>query len=214
MYSFINIRLHLIETFIYTVFTQYREDAKMSSWLYWLAQRHSTGGEEEVGIAEGDFTSWMHKWTNTLPEGMYNNYYISLAIDERSDVVTIIWLDSNGDQRIGIFNLSDFSTVFLSTSGSLYTFDIPSIYYAREQKIGHVCLDSGGFSTSIQSYLLLLRRDGDTIEVWRGGSSVLWSHDTSNEEASAEVYSGIISLLGKWVLVVTKTKKLILYEGS
>ena len=186
----------------------------MSSWLYWLAQRHSTGGEEEVGIAEGDFTSWMHKWTNTLPEGMYNNYYISLAIDERSDVVTIIWLDSNGDQRIGIFNLSDFSTVFLSTSGSLYTFDIPSIYYAREQKIGHVCLDSGGFSTSIQSYLLLLRRDGDTIEVWRGGSSVLWSHDTSNEEASAEVYSGIISLLGKWVLVVTKTKKLILYEGS
>ena len=79
----------------------------------------------------------------------------------------------------------------------------------------------GGASRSNQTYLLFVRNDTSTIEVWRGGSAALWSRDTDIDFTRAVwCDSGGISPTGKYIVVSPQDKTtpydnyLMLYEGS
>lgn len=168
----------------------------------------------EPGIVEGDYTTWTHKWTNVLPDGLSDTYACGFQIDEKNNVVSIGYEDANFKERFGVFNLEDFSEVFLSPAGSDYM-PYPTINnYEYGVKTGHAYLYAGAISTSLCSYLLFLREGRDIIDVWRGGSGSLWSHDTSAEVADTHVFSGGISLTGKWILLEMNDKQFVLYEGS
>lgn len=171
-----------------------------------------------AGISEGDYTTWTHKWTNTLPDGI-DDYDMGLFIDERSNVIVIGWPSGsphpNSDYRWGIFNITDFSPVFLSPTGSRYTVGYPFFGFDSGRfERGFSWLANWSISVSLQSYTLLLRYDEDTIEVWRGGGAKLWSHNTADEVAGTSVYAGGISLTGKYICIWTESRHLILYEGS
>jgi len=166
------------------------------------------------GIVEGDYTSWTHKWTQDFPGGLNSTTYLDFYIDERSDVLFLTWQDAALNWRFGIYKLSDFSQVFQSPAGSDYiqadgTFTVKWGFHRSS-----AALIYGSCSCSLQSYVLIERIDGHTIEVWRGESSVLWSHDVQDDEAGVDIYNGEISLQGKLILLLASNSKLILYEGS
>ena len=168
----------------------------------------------EPGIVEGNYKSWVHKWTKDPPTAVRLRS-MTFFIDEKNEVINFLWhQNSPSVTRFGIYNISDLSAVFESPVDSHYSFCVDDPCACSGIFLGDAFLDSCNFSRSLQTYFLMLRVDEDTIEVWRGGSSVLWSHNTSDEVASTHVYHGAISLLGKYILIVTANDKLILYEGS
>ena len=175
------------------------------------------------GFAEGDYTSWTLKWVNKLPDGLWDPSTIAFTLDDKNDLVTIEWQDNTADRwyRFGIFNLADFSQVFLSTAGQHYSVMYPRSGYEAGAKRGYVSLDTN-VSISLQTYLLLCRNDGLTIEVWRAETK-LWTRDVSDDEPLINTGGylwGIISITGKWVLILGYENAapwdsyLLLYKGS
>jgi len=163
------------------------------------------------GIVEGDYTSWSFKWVNSIPYGLYNKGYLGFFIDEINEVINIAWVESNTWYQFMICNISDFSTVFQHPAGSDYISRYPEAQQGDGIRLGAV--GGGGMSRAIQTYILLLRPDEKTLEVWRGGSSPLWSHDVTIDQSPSTVWVKAISLSGKWILVSTTQAKLILYEA-
>lgn len=166
-----------------------------------------------MGIVEGDYNTWTHKWTNDFPDGIPDYEYQDHYIDDKNNRLYLVWKDNSSKARFGIFNLSDFSTIFLSPSGSYY---IPCLPYATSKHFtfGSTLCDCG-FSHSIQSYMLLDRADHVTIEAWRGGSTYLWSHNIQTDVSGVWPYCYSISPTGKYICVITySTCKIVLYEGS
>lgn len=169
----------------------------------------------EAGISEGNYTEWAWKWTNDIPDNVSGVNDIAFFIDEKNSVIVLTWRDGSNDDRFGIYNLSDFSTVFESTTGVDYKSSKPSTAGRLAIDLDFSLVFGGGSSRAIESYVLISRKGDTTIEVWRGGASLLWSHNITTEVAGDMVYSAAISLTGKHILVFTFTnKKLILYEGS
>ena len=174
-------------------------------------------GEVAAGIAEGDYTSWTWKWTNAIPDGLDDYTRISFFIDDKNDVLYLAWEDGDTPprKRFGIYNLSDFSVVFESPSGLDYLALFPNQSYARFLKLGDVMLaEGGGLSRSLQRYVLLVREDEETIEVWRGGAIPLWSRNITLDTTGGTPYAGEISLTGKYIVVRSDADDLILYEGT
>lgn len=175
-----------------------------------MAQFFTAPAEE----LEGNYTTWTWKWTNDIPDGISSWENISVHLDDETNVITLMWWDGSADNRFGIYNIADFSVVFESPPGSSYTSSCPYDEFTLVLLRGFIEMYGGGGSISLKKYILLLREGDDAIEVWRGGASALWSHDTSIDEAGTYIRAGIISLTGKYVLVQTHSGKLILYEGS
>jgi hypothetical protein len=171
--------------------------------------------KEEEELKEGDYTNWKWKWTEALPGGLADRDEFDFFIDDRNGVVNIGYPDNSYNCIFGIFSLSDFSQVFLS-SGSGYTKMYPYPYsYDGRFHFGTATFAYEAFSRSFQTYVLLRRDDEHTIEVWRGGSSALWSHDIQDELGGDKVHMFQISPTGKWIIVFTHTnRQLICYEGS
>jgi len=165
-------------------------------------------------IVEGDYTTWTHVWTNDIPGGLllWNNF--AAHIDDINDKIYLMWDDNAGDEMFGVYNVADFSEVFKSPALSAYTWSPPFVGNEDTIRRGWSVPWMGGGSVSLYSYVLLLRVDKDTIEVWRGDLIIPWMHDTSIDEAATEVRGGMISLKGKYVLIQTANNKLILYKGS
>ena len=167
-----------------------------------------------AGIVEGDYTTWTHKWISALPDGLSSSTYLSVSIDDKNGVFHLTWRDGATKSRFGIYNLADFSIVFESPSGSHYGSGYPQAAYGRvAQRSWNDMVDSGG-SISLQTYLLLMRDGYQIMEVWRGGATPVWSHDTSDEEAGTYIGYGMISITGKWIILLNGNDKLICYEGS
>jgi len=166
------------------------------------------------GIAEGEYTTWAHVWTNDFTDGLNNKAYQDHYIDEKNDILYLAWRDNASvNERFALYNLSDFSSVFESSSAINYPTGHP-FAASKNFNFGSGLTDLT-LSHSIQSYLLLQRYDGMTIEVWRGGASYVWSHNIQTEVASDYAYTFSISTTGKYILVVTSiNKKIILYKGS
>lgn len=180
------------------------------------------GGVSEPGITEGDYTSWVHKWTVTLDENMTVSseiVYGATLIDESNNTITVF----SGD-FYGVLTIYDLETGNILEQTSLtenYT-----MYTSIEAGVGiimgsaHIGYEyRGDASRSLQTYYLFMRwRDYPTsncrcyIEVWRG-SNKLWGHNIRDEVAGATVATGEISLTGKYALICTGSK-LILYEGN
>lgn len=173
------------------------------------------------GISEGDYTNWTWKWTKKPTSGINSTGDIDALIDEKNNVIIVNWADNSNKTRVGMYNISDFSVVYESPTGSDYT--LGSTENTRKQgfHFGMVNLYYGGRSRSQQTYILLERVDYDTIEVWRGGAARLWYRSTAADFGRA-VWpdAGAISILGKYILIVVRDKTapydtyLMLYEGA
>ena len=161
------------------------------------------------GIVEGDYITWSKKWIAAIPGNLYYEDEYDIWIDEKHNLIYFAWMAGNHANRWGIFNIADFSTVFLSASGSDYPADAPYLQ-ATHITPGAAYFESGGISRSAQTYLLLLRSDYYTFEVWRNGSK-LKSRDIRNDFHTTNCYSsgGCISLTGKYLLFQVRD-----YDGS
>lgn len=176
-----------------------------------------------AGIVEGDYTSWTLKWVNDISLHPDWEARISFFIDDKNDVIYVAWVDPSVWYRFEVYNVSDFSRISADTSGTDYTSYRPDSGYRTAFALGGVSLSYGGLSRSLQTYALILLNDEKTIEVWRGGSSGLWSRnvDLDTPQDYECVIIGAISLTGKYILVSVAdftnspyTYKLVLYEGS
>lgn len=193
----------------------------MNWWEWTLRSFSQDAGEEEVGIVEGDYNTWTWKWTKAPSDGIGTLDDISVLIDEKNEVLNIAYQDNSNKNRFAIYNISDFSSVYEAPSGSHYLYAEPNAFYNASIHQGYVYFYSGGISQSVQTYLLLMRDDNKTVEVWRGGSAALWSRDVSLDHPT--LYScdgGAISATGKYVLtgimdsVSPYLRYIMLYEGS
>ena len=173
------------------------------------------------GIVEGDYTSWVWKWTNVPSNGIVGADSCDILIDEKNETLSVAWWDKSYDSRFGIYNLSDFSVVYESSLGSNHLYDFPYMPNKSFITQGMVSFYQGGISQSLQTYLLLSRIDQDIIEVWRSGASALWSRNTQTDfGAASSCYAGGISLTGKYIIVLVIEDSspydtyLMLYEGT
>lgn len=171
------------------------------------------------GIREGDYKTWTKKWLNPLPNGLTEPYSVDWRFDEPNGLLYLIWEDSSGDNRWGIFNILDFSTVFLSAPGSDYFGIIKPYNWMGAFRRGRANFYYGGVGVSNQSYFLLQRHDGYTLEVWRN-HSLLWTRDARIDSGNTWDFgeSGGLSLTGKYVLIWgwldAGPSNLLLYEGG
>lgn len=165
-------------------------------------------------LVEQDYTTWTYKWNTTLPGGMWDPSTTVFQIDDKNDVLSVLYHDSSNYNRFGTFNLADNSTIFNSTSGVEYSpaGSTPELNYMSGGDNSYIY---NNIDVSSRSYLLLLRDGNMVIEVWRAGSLV-WNHNTTSEGVTG-VYSGGVSNTGKWIVVgvyIGGNANLICYEGS
>jgi len=176
------------------------------------------GAAAAAGIVEGDYTSWTFKWLKHLDKSCAGACEASQFIDEKNNVVVVAWEDEDANVRFGIYTIEDLTTIFQSDRGSNYIPGIggyvPSTRYYRGMQFGAAFGPFSGISRSIQSYVLLLRLDLSTIEVWRGGSTPLWSKDVPGETGCDDIGNVEISPTGKYLLLKSEWDELILYEGG
>lgn len=173
------------------------------------------------GLAEGDYTSWTKKWINSPNGGLSSLYEMDALINDKNDTLSILYTDKNNKKRFCIYNLSDFSVVYESPVDSHYTHLTPVLSTKEALHMGMSYFAYNGASQSAQTYLLLLRNGQDTIEVWRGGASALWSTNTQTDfGTSSDCDAGGISITGKYILVgmyqdiSPYLRTLMLYEGE
>lgn len=183
-----------------------------------LAIISKTADIEEEEEMEGNYNTWTKVWKHTLPNWVNSWLTIDWLVDEVREVISIAWRDNSGDYQFGVFNLSNFSVVFQSGTGSDYQYGRPDLGYKRGIAYGGAAAyNTGGMSRSILSYLLLQRRDTRTLEVWRGGATPLWTHDldTDFEPPTVNLYDVGISSTGKYIVVFgAETASIALYTGS
>lgn len=153
------------------------------------------------GIEEGSYTAWAYQWHNAVPDGLDTDRAIATYIDDENEIFYAMWEDGGTKKRFGIYNLSDFSSVFQSSSASSYQASYPTLVTDFVfSGLAHV--DDGGASRSLQTYFVLGRADQITIEVWRAGSKLL-SRNISVDYADAyTLIAAEVSLIGKYILLV------------
>lgn len=173
----------------------------MTWWQWYRLPTQNVGEEEEVGIVEGDYLSWDPQWADVLDNGLDDEAEIDWVVDEVRDVVSILWADGDNYCRFGVFNLSDFSTVFLSDRDVEYH---SCIYSSYGIKYGGANEFSNSASRSIQSYLLFSNCNTSLIQIWRGGAEPLWTHSASIDfdNGNPNPAAGI-SPTGKYVILVS-----------
>lgn len=164
-------------------------------------------------IVEGDYSTWTHVWTNDVPYGLTYLFELGIHIDDVNDIIYLIYGDASSGKNIGIYKISDFSNIWESGEGVGYLSSIPDYDFEYNIQRGYACPYQGGASISMQTYFLTLFSDGDTLQLWRAGSTV-WNHNTSDDTPATNVFGALISPTGKYIIVLTNNKKLLLYEGS
>lgn len=174
-------------------------------------------------LVEGDYTTWTLLWeSNITAEGIYDPGYVGIHINEINDKIYYSWYDdaATTDDRFAITNLADNSIVYASSAGSSYVYSAADPYDEGGLARSTVGFLGGGASLSLHTYILIMRNDMDTMEVWRGDSSALWSRDITNDGAtSSYAECGIISSTGKYIIIASKSattgkNALFCYEGS
>ena len=166
-----------------------------------------------TGLQEGDYTTWTLKWIKDVPNGLYgpsHDWYIGAQLNDRNNQLLLFWYDSNRDTRFGIYDFSDGTTIH-ETPADTYS-AIPHMKYTDAILYGYSYL-CGSVSISLQSYVLMSNERCDGIEVWRGGTSALYIHDITIDEASTIRHGGI-SPTGKYIIILTNSAKVLCYEGS
>lgn len=173
-----------------------------------------------AGIEEGNYTKWTKKWVKDIPDGVGDYEDLTFHLDEKNGVLYLSWTNSvwPNKSRFGLFNLADFSVVFISPSDDYYQPVYFNVMYHVSYEFGNAYLGNGGVSKSIQSYVILAQWGTmHTIDVWRGGATPLWSRDIRLDTGSDTegICTAMISPTGKYILIYENWyDKLILYEGS
>ena len=171
-----------------------------------------------AGIAEGEYTAWTHRWTHTVPGGMFMDAYASVHIDDVNDIISLSWYRASpAYTRFGRYNAVDFSTIFESPPDSSYATTANYRAYELVRNVDKYTRLAP--ASTLQTYVLLFR--GPTLEVWRGGGATpIWSRDMTIDESTIVSYIGYsISATGKYIVVLVYTtdswiESIMLYEGS
>ena len=179
------------------------------------------GGAGAV-LNEGDYNTWTKEWINAPSEGIASYDEIDILIDDKNEKLSIVWDDKTGyDNRFAIYNISDFSAVYESPPSSDYMPNYPNMSYKAGFTLGMTHYNRGGVSQSIQTYLLLLRSDYYTLEVWRGGATALCSINVQTDYGqTCYCYTYGISVTGKYIVAIIGEasspyiNKIMLYKGS
>lgn len=179
----------------------------------------SVEAESSIQPLEGDYTVWVHKWTEDVPGGLYTagNARLGMHVNDATGVITLSWVDGSNDDRFGRYNISDFFAIFESAVGEHYS---PVPWYECENHLGFGYARVT-FSFSLKTYVLITIYDQITwkrheIQVWRElGKTPVWSRDILADEAAAVQVTGLcISPTGKYIALITANDKIMLYEGS
>uniref|UniRef100_A0A6H2A142 Uncharacterized protein n=1 Tax=viral metagenome TaxID=1070528 RepID=A0A6H2A142_9ZZZZ len=171
-----------------------------------------------AGIAEGDYTTWTYKWTNTVPVGMFFNTLAGMHIDDLNDIISLSWYSTTpAKTHFARYNIADFSAIFESPADADYA-TTPNY---REYEVIRNMDKYTRFApaSSLQTYLLLARLP--SLEVWRGsGGTPIWSRNITLDEATIVDYIGYsLSATGKYIGVFVYTTddwtaSVMLYEGG
>lgn len=179
----------------------------------------------EFVVIEGDYDAWIPKWVaKTLPDGLQSSTNIEWFIDEVNKVVHIGYVDTTPFSRYGIFDISDFSTLFIhpSTSSDNHFNANPDIGNISATNLGNVDLTQA-LSRALQTYVLLINsKAAQSIAVYRGASLLwrryCWYDDVDISGFSGAIKAGGISIGGKYILIAYRgnigTFKLMLYAGA
>jgi hypothetical protein len=170
------------------------------------------------GFVEGEYTTWTHKWTNTVPGGMFLEEYAGMHIDDLNDIISLSWYGGSPVRtHFGRYNIADFSAIFESPAANNYATTPNYRSYETERNMDKYTRFAP--ASALQTYVLLARLP--SLEVWRGsGATPLWNRDITIDEATIVGYIGYsISPTGKYIGVFVYTtdswvESIMLYEGG
>lgn len=182
------------------------------------------GGVSEAGITEGDYTEWALQYIVDYPASPGGGWDFSWFIDAKNELISFFIYDTDGDYRLGIYMLGDFSKIYLSPSGQ--DADIAAAgWYVEWLVPGFLGMHSayqGYFSRSLVQYHIILDKTWDeSYLVYKNGSHID-TIEVKNDVASLFAIGGSwclegfeISPDGKWIVVSTyDPAKVLVYKGS
>lgn len=162
----------------------------------------------ESGDLEGDYGSYIHQWTLALPDNQGVALRIGFFIDDLRDLLYIWYEDGANDRRFAVYNLVTQVQIFLSPAAAHYTPTITNNMLSSPT--GN--LSAYSCASSRQRYVVLLRDDGDTFEVWKDGA-LLNTDQITNYDAGAWVELLHMSQRGRW-LIVYWSDDVFIFEGQ
>jgi len=168
-----------------------------------------------IEVIEGDFSAWSLIWDIPFPDGLNSLLFVDATASK--DYLYVTYLDGAPNSRLLIVKISDGSQVFLSPAATDYLASVGAISEYRNFMYNTlVYVLNGGKSFSILAkYVLLLRLDLITLEVWKDGVLQWSSPDPSTIIAGATDWrNGFIRFDGKYVFAVTDNSRIACFEGA
>lgn len=161
----------------------------------------------ESGDLEGDFGNYLYRWNLTLPQLQGAALIIGFHVDDIRDLLYIFYDDGALNNRFAIYNLVTQAQIYISPIAVNYTGTVSS------NATSSPCANLSAYhcSSSRQRYILLVRNDAITLEVWKDGAQ-LWTYLLTTINPAIIVDLLHMSRRGKWV-IVTWGDEVYIFEG-
>jgi len=162
---------------------------------------------------EGDYSSWSKMWEWDFIDGLDSVYEVSIAI--APTFLNIWYYDGSSWMRVAAINISDSSTISITTAGTDYTNRYPNLSKDYAHKYDVLVSDYGASFSILAKYVVYILNGKTKFSVWKDGVEVWVSPLASIVVVGASNFAAVgISSDGKYVIAVTDTKKLVCFEGS
>lgn len=160
-------------------------------------------------MLEGNYTTYTHMWTNAITNGL-TYPRISQHIDTLRNMYYQEWESAAGWDRFGVYNLDTGAVVYESPVAANYIWQFPNA--VERVFISNTTLFDR--ASSHARYVLIVRADGFTIEVWKDGA-MLWTIPITTPDPLATTVDLVtMSQDGRWILVVTDTPNVVCFRGD
>lgn len=161
----------------------------------------------ESGDLEGDYGTYVYRWTLALPQLQGAGLIIGFHVDDIRDLLYIFYDDGALNNRFAIYNLNTQVQIFISPVLVNYTGTVGS------NATSSPCANLSAYhcSASRQRYILLVRNDAVTLEVWKDGVQ-LWTFLMTTINPAILVDLLHMSRRGKWI-IVTWSDDVYMFEG-
>jgi len=150
-------------------------------------------------VLEGEFSTWVNRWTYRLPNTLVAIVNRDAHIDDIHELLYYIYRDQNVDHRLLILNCRTGAVVFLSPVLTDYVWTtsaaIGDVQYCNRQR-----------------YFSLMRLGNDIIEVWYNGA-MLWTDLLSNYFVGTGAFFTVMSRSARWLLACGR-ERIWMFEGA